>query len=289
MNRRSFFKKNRFYRKKYRKNNFNRFKKRINFNFKFDLFFKKNWTRLGISILIIFFIYFLFFSNFFIIREIYVDGLIRTESKEIKNLVNKYFEKSGFFPRDNFFLFSKKNLLRELNSYYSFSQVKFQRFFPRKLNIFIQERKYSYIFREDEIYYYVDFDNYIVSEINPENLNNIKNKRYPIIFNKTGESKITKDLLRKVNLDFDYINVISESFVIFRNDSRFEVDKFIIEDELNSFKIAIKDGPQLYLNVKEKASKQLSKFFASLSGKLRENFWSLNYIDLRYGNKIFYR
>jgi len=69
----------------------------------------------------------------------------------------------------------------------------------------------------------------------------------------------------------------------------FELDRFIIADQYyNSVFAKIVDGPQIYFNVNNDVKAQLDNLILVKNNKIKDNFNRLEYIDLRYGDKIYF-
>ena len=67
----------------------------------------------------------------------------------------------------------------------------------------------------------------------------------------------------------------------------FKVERYIIDQELNSLTVKFKDGPQVYFNVKNDAAEQLVDLDLVKKEKIGDNFSSTQYIDMRFGKMIY--
>ena len=61
----------------------------------------------------------------------------------------------------------------------------------------------------------------------------------------------------------------------------------MISQELNTVKVLFQNGLLAYFNIKDDASKQIDKFLIVKKEKIKDNLGSVNYVDLRYGDKVY--
>ena len=111
-------------------------------------------------------------------------------------------------------------------------------------------------------------------------------EKYFIIENKNNDSLIRSD--GKIKLSENYL-----AFIFNLNGElklyNFKLDRFIIADQYyNSVFAKIADGPQIYFNVNNDIKGQLDNLMLVKNNKIKDNFNRLEYIDLRYGDKIYF-
>ena len=246
---------------------------------------KNKLMAIGIFILLICLFWLTFFSSIFKIKKIEINGLIRIAPTEIESSIWQQAKTRRYliFPQNNLLAFSKKNIRNSLNDQYTFTEIIIKKHLPNTLILDIQEKSYAYIFCEAEKYYYADFDGHIINEINPLE---IKGKKYPLIEN-NGFGKIIDN---KTNIDTGQLNFILDIFSDLKDNSyNLAIEKFIIDKELNTVKIKLINGPKIYFNTEEGITKQINKLLVIKEEKLKNDFDSKEYIDLRYGDRVYYR
>ncbi len=274
-------------------------RKRINFSIGWSG--KRKLTALLILILAGGLIWLTFSLSIFSINNITVTGAIRIPAGEIENLAWQQAreKKFIFFPQRNIFTFSKKEARKKLEESYSFEKLIINKKLPHTLIIDIQEKSYALIWCEGEKYYYADIDGYLINEVNPLE---IKQKKYPIIQNQ-GEGKIINDPaggLGRIDINENHINYIinlSDRFLAGKNREGEEggsyedliIEKFIIDKDANTVKMALAEGPTIYFNTNEDQEKQINKLLAIKEETLKNDFKNKSYIDLRYGDRVYYR
>ncbi len=222
------------------------------------------------------------------IDNIDIQGLTRTPEQEIRSIITDQTQEKKMLPvsQKNLIILDNDELKNKLNSTYRFEKIDIKKVWPNKLLLTIQEKPYTYIWQEADRYYYADEDNYILKEIEASNLK--ENNKYPIILNK-NKNKITGD---KVNAENQYIQTvltINNELKKRTTDFTFAIDKFIITKEINTLKLTLTQGPEIYFDINGSIEEQLNNLKDLKQTKLKNNFKDKEYIDLRYGNRIYYK
>ncbi|MEK7557716.1 MAG: hypothetical protein AAB530_00715 [Patescibacteria group bacterium] len=237
---------------------------------------------LSTLIIIIGLAWFIFFAPIFNIKEIVVKGAIKISTKEIKDFAWEQAYSSWGYKR-NIFLFCKSDLIKKINEKYSLNSLIIEKRLPNKLIVNFNEKQQSIIWFEADKYYYADIVGSVISEADPLN---ISQKDIPLIYN-SGDNKIID---KKIKINSNKIKFILDLFFEFKDKKHnFEIERFNIDNEEGSIGLKIVSGPIIYFNVKDDLSKQVSKLDAITSQKLKEELIKKTYIDLRYGDKVYYR
>ncbi len=245
---------------------------------------KKPFYRKKVFWLIVFFIvafssliYFLFFSGFFELKKINIEGdFDKISEKEVSLFIERELQEDNFLflPSKNIFL-TNPSIIKEklLGKFPQASEIKINRAFPDSLNVLIQERKESAFFCREEKCFFLDEEG-IVFEFGQEqeSLVKIRDKRtstLPKLGEKIIESKKI-DLILKINSELE-------------QDLELEIEEFIFLPE--KLIVSTKEGWDAYFNIENNIDWQIIKLKVLLSERAddfrREN---LEYIELRFGN-----
>lgn len=229
--------------------------------------------------------WFCLFSSHFIIKELIINGGGNIEKSDIEKIVNEQIDGKIFFliPQNNIFLLSDNILSNKLQEKYAFNSLEIIKHYPEKLEIKYIEKKYAIIWQEDDLFYYTDKSGYVINEAN---VLEIENKDYPIIVNQTN-NKIYQN---QVFADQSLLEKVVELFKKMKYYEKiFKVENFILDNDLNTIKIKIENGPLLYVNTQENLDKQIDKVLIIKEEKLGDDFFKKYYIDVRYGESVYYR
>ncbi len=226
-------------------------------------------------------IWLLFFSALFKIQTIEVSGVGGNLSGEAE-LIAKNVAENRLIGKNNLLLYNKSELAKQLNEKYYLDNIAIKRKFFHVLKISLSEKKQSAVWREDDKYYYIDSDGNIISQTDPLNING---KIFPLIENMT-DVKIDG---RKANIGKEAVDYILNLFNELKANKRnFEIERFIVDQDSNTVKMAVLSGPKIYFNIKSPMPEQIAKLDLIIKNKLSDNIKSAEeYIDLRYANNVY--
>ncbi len=253
--------------------------------------FKSKWTWrsklivLALITISVGLIWLFYFSSVFNIVSIEVAGNVKIAADDIKNLAWKQAKESRFLilEQKNLNSFSRDELTANLNSQYYFESLSVDKKFPGTIIINLKEKEYSAVWYESDKYYYVDNEGNIFSEADPLQ---IKQQNYPLIENK-GEARVEGKIIEADDGSIDYIVNLFKEFK--NNYKNFKIDRFILDSDVNTVKMKILDGPEIYFNTEDDVNSQIAKLMVIVGEKLKDDFVNKEYIDLRYGDRVYYR
>ena len=229
------------------------------------------------------FIWFFYASPVWQIKHIKVEGLTRFSETEIIDLVNEQMAKKTklFFRQTNIHLFKSDDFKEEIIASYNFSDLKIIKQIPQTLVLKIKERPYAFIFKQGEEVYYASSEAYLIpeAEVREEDLG-----RYFILENQSDREMISAN---RIKISQEYLDFMFSLNDFLKISQGVKIDKFIIDLELNTLKADCQEGPLVYFNINDSAQDQLERLIIIKDEKIKENFSNTNYIDLRYGDKIY--
>jgi len=225
-------------------------------------------------------IWLLFFSTLFKIQTIAVSGSSQTLTNDAEtmawNIAN-----DRLVGKDNLLLFNKGALSDALNGKYYLAELTIKRKLFHTLTINLREKQPVAIWQEDEKYYYLDGDGLIINQVDPLSLNS---RDYPLIANQT-DIKIND---RQANINAETMNYITGLFNEFKdNQHGFAVERFIVDQDVNTVKMSVPGGPQIFFNTKADLAEQTAKLDLVIKEKLKDSFLAKEHIDLRYANNVY--
>ena len=218
------------------------------------------------------------------LKTVDIQGLTRIDKTELENLARNREVNSRwlFFKERNIFLFQEKELYSEITDKYNFAQLEIRKILPNKLEIKISERPYAFIFQQGSEYNYASGDGYIIKEVVVLEEDKAK---YSILENRSEVVSIGSK--NKLSLKQEYLDFFFDLSSKLAEHPDLPAERFIIDQELNSLTVKFKDGPAALFNIKNDAGEQVADLALVKKEKIRDNFSKTNYIDLRYGNRIF--
>lgn len=243
---------------------------------------------IGLIALIAAIVWLCFFSACFRIKSIIINGTERTSAKELEDLAWLQADAKRLLaiPQKNIFVFNADSLYSDLNEKYGFGKLAVSKKLPDKIIISIEEKKYSAVWREksNDKYYFIDDSGGLINETSPLEL---KDKTYPMIEHDGGdiiENKAIKGQAGNIKYIIDLNNALKSVNLGIDIGGRYKID-----NEINTVKLVINNGTEIYFNSKEAADKQINKLKAIVGEKIKNDLYKKAYIDLRFGDKIYYR
>jgi len=239
----------------------------------------------AVVLFLVFIFWFLYLSSFWTIKEVSATGLDQITNDEIRNLVAEQISAKNFnfLPQKNLLFFREEKFRETLKKKYRFQKVVIQKKWPNKLFIKITEKPLACVWIENEKYFYADIDGYVVQEINPLDL---KDKKYPLISNESGK-KISNS---KIQTDPAYLLIVPQLYEkVAASMPEIIIDRFIIDDEIDTIKIQTPEGLKISFDIKGDLDKQVDRLYILKTQKLKDDFAGKKKIDLRFGDKIYYQ
>ncbi len=242
------------------------------------------WILSAIILVILFMIWFIFAAPLWRIQEVRVSGLTRLGSAELETIIwNETNNRRGlFFHESNIFLFRREAIIKNIVATYNFSGAEITKKWPHTLELKVIERPYAFIFQEGNAYYYASADAFIIKEpaVSEED-----KKKYFILENKNSGTLVTMN--EKINIKDDYLSFIFDLNQRLAAYPELPVERFIIDQEFNTVKVKFVSGPVVFFKIQEGTDVQVNRLLLVKREKIKDNFSKTNYIDLRYGDKIF--
>jgi cell division septal protein FtsQ len=243
---------------------------------------------IGVLVIICFLLYGLFFSPLFAITSIKINGLGRLPESAISQRLWDQTDKKSIWPlkQKNILLFKTKDAEADLMANFNFSKIKINKKLFNSLSVDIEERPYAFIWQEkdvqgNEVNYYSDSKGFIIrdSVVNPDDL-----KKFPVIANDTPNSLIENDYLK---IDPNYLTFIFAVKSVAEKNPDTAIYKFLISQDPDTIHVSFLDGLLAYFSVKDDAAKQIDKLLIVKKEKIKDNLSKINYVDLRYGDKVY--
>lgn len=237
--------------------------------------------------------YFLLYSDYFKIQKIILKGEEKITTQEIESLVNQISNQKRFliFSQKNIFLFNKNQFKRIISEKYNLQELKILKKLPSKLEIEIKERLPFLVLAQEENLWLLGDKGQILEKIPGEKI--IKNS-LPLVSVSTTPNNLTNLALSPGQKIFSKERVYFITEIFRKLPSKVEnlkIISFKIPD-LKESKIIVKTQEEweIYLDENFTAEEQLNNLYLILREKIKkEERKNLKYIDLRFGEKIYYK
>ena len=237
---------------------------------------------------IIWFIFFLLIiqalghASVFKIKEISLENNKELSLLEIEEIINPFLntKRLFIFKNSNYFLINKSYLINLLSTEYNLETINIKKVFPNKLKIIVQERISSFIWQKDDSLYLLTSQgtlNHKIRDLN-ENYDN-----YPILIDFRAQEANKEQIFN--DLELNYINTM---YLLWQEviGDKIKIKKMYIEDS-KDFKVEINLGYNIIFNKEKDIKEQLN----NLNKVLAESIIGaeVDYIDLRFGDKVYFK
>ncbi len=221
-------------------------------------------------------------ASLFKIKEISLENNKNISLSEIEETVNPFLDSQRFlfFKNSNYFLINKEYLRNFLSTEYNLESIEIKKVFPNKLKIMVQERISSFIWQKNNNLYLLTSQGVLnrkISDLNEDYDN------YPILVDFRAEKAQQEQIF--TDLELNYINTM---YLLWNEiiDEKIKIKKMYIEDK-KDFKIEINLGYNIIFNKEKDIKEQLN----NLNKVLAENIigGDIDYIDLRFGDKVYFK
>lgn len=244
-------------------------------------------------------LYYLSYSDIFQIQKTDIRGNDNIKKDDIENIILAQMKKSRFifFPQKNIFFLNKKEIGDIMFNKFALDEFDIKKKLFHNLQITLKEKKPFIVWIENKKSYYVDEKGIAISQVEQfdakkENFkdynilrHNIIYKNLPIIQNiineknyATNEIIINNDLLLKLKRLLQSIN----------NIVKININFFEINGNEKYITINTAEGWKIYFSLEDDIDSQIKKLELILDNKSKVGK-IIDYIDLRYGDKIFYK
>lgn len=234
--------------------------------------------------LIAFIIWLLFGAHFWNISEINLTGLNRVPKSAVDEIIREEADQARFFffSGHNIFLFDTEAACETLLNSFNLTGCSIERKLPGTLEVIGYERPYSFIWQEGSEYFYSSREGYIIRD---QLVSDEDKQKYFILENKNPGSLIGHNNV--INVKSDYLNFAFSLYERIADQNELALEKFVIDWEFNTLKAKFANGPEVFFNTRDDAVTQLNRLQLVKNEKIKDNFNRTEYIDLRYGDKIF--
>jgi cell division septal protein FtsQ len=229
-------------------------------------------------------VWFLFYSPYFKIEKVEISGLERIEKNEIKNIVDSQISNRRFliFKQNNLFLFDKDFLFKSINAKYVLDGLIIEKKLPNALLIQIKEKNSKIIWVTNDKNYNLDLSGVIIGETailpDPET-----EKSLPVIYDDNNKEVAIGEKV----LGEEQVSAVIELTEKISQFTNVEIDSYKLINEKELRAIA-KEGWYI-LFADSNIENQLKKLDLVLKEKIKDQRKSLEYVDLRFEDRVYYK
>jgi len=224
-----------------------------------------------------------------LIKEIKIIGTDKKE--EVRSEVLKQLSKKNyiFFSQENILFLDSNGLSSQLIDKFNFESIKVKKHPFNSLELDVDEKTAAAVLMDSHNIFYLNKEGMVTAKAILDSAseksvqrNEIVTKDIPIIMvpeqnYEPGRIAINKDL----------VNFVANIHDSLKNTTT-DIEHYeLIDDKFNDIAAVSSAGYKVFFSIQSDATNQVKNLIALLEEKIKDK--KIEYIDLRYGNKIFYK
>ena len=236
---------------------------------------------IGSGIIVLVILYLLFFNPLFQIKQVKIEGLQRVKYENLIKIVDDYRHDNTlfFFSRNNYWIMNKSKIKESILSAYRFETLEIKKKFPNKLIVQIGEKRPEVVWQTNNLCFALDDSALAIQYCeDKQDLMIIKDTQNELL--EIGGRPITED-------ELNYYRELNEKVW------QFFIEKFVpvnYEKEFNSLKLNTNKNFFIYFNSNLPIDDQLIRLQYLLKDEnVKSGLETVEYFDLRFDDKVFYR
>lgn len=267
------------------------------------------------------FFYFFLISDSWAIKKVQIAGLASIPEQELRLIVGQEIGGRRFFvlPNNNILLFSKNSLSKRVQKKYIMEEIAIDKELPGTLNITVKEKQARLVLKSvskmeiknetapetangetatstpaitivtSTIYYFLDVNGIVVGQYTPPAVIDENAPRLPMVEIETSSQTLVKPGdIALGSEEIGYVFAVYEA--IARSGAGIKLESVIYNPQVNDeMKFVTTEGWQGLLSKKLSLDTQMRKLELALSEKVKDKRRSLQYVDLRVKDRVYFK
>jgi len=222
------------------------------------------------------------FSNILVIKNIEVSETSLIPSFDIENLARERLTKNKFLilSESRLAVFDTKAFKNQVTERYVVDKIQVAKKIPSTLVITISEKIPAAVWFEADAYQEIDASGWVLASANGsiEGLPTIYNNGWPRINNKKV-ADVDNIIAFAKSLNSEFSNRFSA----------IRIKQLTVDNEQDTIKLVPERGAIVYFSTIDNISSQIDRLDLLLLSELKGRFEKTLYIDLRFGDKVYYQ
>ncbi|MFZ5365589.1 MAG: cell division protein FtsQ/DivIB [Patescibacteria group bacterium] len=246
---------------------------------------KRNKITVGLSIflflLIIVGLGFVFISPYFRIQNVQTFGLKNIKEDHLNQLIAEEMKRGTLFRHDNILLFDSAKLIESVSSNYYLDWIDVEKSYrPPAIYITLTEKVSALAYHANGECFNIDIFGSIIEKCNGLSAEFIQISDARVQLPMVGENVISEEKI-------DYIIKLNDSLQA----QGMAIKEYkIISNTSSDIRALTEKGFEIYFNQKMTVEEQLTRFNVLIREQIGpENLNAISYVDLRFGEKVFYK
>lgn len=224
----------------------------------------------------------IFQIKLFRITQIEISDNQELQADEVKNFVQSQLDRSRLlmFKNNNYFLVKINRLTKDLMTNFNLDGAQVTKSFPHTIKIKLQEKISQFIWQRDDTLYLVSAKGVLNRQIEA------LDEKYLILQDFRAIKPSGEQILNDNELNL--INKIGDAWAANFSDDK-SLTRMYLSDDLSQLNVQVKAGYVIKLDATKDINEQLNNLKKVLAENIITDPNSVEYIDLRFGDRIFFK
>lgn len=227
----------------------------------------------------------IFQIKLFRLTKIEINNNQELQVDEVKNFVQAQLDRGRLimFKNNNYFLVKINRLEKDLMTNFNLDGAEVTKSFPHSIKIKLQEKISQFIWQRDDTLYLVSAKGALNRQIEALSENT---EKYLILQDFRATKPSTEQILNDNELNL--INKIADAWASAFSDNN-KLTRIYLNDDLSQLNVQVKVGYVIKLDATKDINEQLNNLKKVLAENIITDPNSVEYIDLRFGDRIFFK
>ncbi|KKP91690.1 MAG: hypothetical protein UR94_C0013G0005 [Parcubacteria group bacterium GW2011_GWA2_36_10] len=224
----------------------------------------------------------IFQIKLFRLTKIEINNNQEISADEVKNFVQSQLDRSRLimFKNNNYFLVKISRLEKDLMTNFNLDGAEVTKSFPHTIKIKLQEKISQFIWQRDDTLYLVSAKGALNRQIEA------LDEKYLVLQDLRAQKPSNEQILNDNELNL--INKIGDAWAANFSDNN-KLTRIYLSDDLSQLNVQVKAGYVIKLDATKDINEQLNNLKKVLAENIITDPNSVEYIDLRFGDRIFFK
>lgn len=224
-----------------------------------------------------------FISPYLTISTVVITGTGDSKARELEKIVWQQTEERRWWviPQNHLLAFDRTAAKKRVEEVYILADLKFKKKLLHTLHVQVTEKPPALVWFENDSYYVIDQEGWVLEQVTAPS------STVPVVYNNAAPSVIDRHLddqssvLIKPAVELN--NLLHGQFAYLK------AKQITVNQEKATLVVVLQGGQLIYVATDQSLTAQFDKLDTLVKTQLKNHLTGVDYIDLRFGDKIYYK